>query len=84
MAEVLDISVTDWGETDDATPHEFVEIVAAVTSAPVLAAVVALCKAWISRGKITSVSIAINGARIDVEGATADEIERILRTLQDD
>jgi hypothetical protein len=75
LAEALDIEVKDWGETDGEYPREVVEIVIAIASAAVSAAVAEVVKAWFERGKVRDVEIVRpNGTTISVRGLSTQEM----------
>ena len=74
----LGVEVQDWGDTDDARSHEWVEIV--VTLAPVLLPpLVEALKAWLDSRKVSNVEIVQkDGTQVSIRGATPAQIEQIL------
>lgn len=81
LAETVDLTVEDWGNTDSERPREIVEIIVALGSAGAFTALVAITKAWIERRKIPEVELKGPNGTIRLTGATADDAVAIARQI---
>src|SRR6266568_3468482 len=83
LVGVLDLDVTDWGNTDDIEPHEIVEIITVLGSAGAFTALVQIARLWVERNTMKDVIIEIPTARgplsLKCKSAPAAEIDAFVR-----
>jgi hypothetical protein len=78
MVDALDLTVEDWGQTDTEYPREVVEIVIALGSAALSAAIGEIVRHWLERGKVKEVEIVRpDGTTIAVRGLTKAELKQL-------
>lgn len=78
LAEALGFEVVDWGLTDDKYPREWVEIIVAISSAAMSAAVGEVVKVWMASRKMRDVEIVRqNGTTVSVRGMSQDELKKL-------
>jgi len=84
MVEKFDLDVTSWIDTHpDGRPREWAEIIIALGTAGVVSGIVTLAQTWIARRQIPKVTIGTpEMPAVSVEGATAEDIERIIRAIK--
>lgn len=79
LVDSLELPVENWGYTDSASSHEYVELIVALGSAGVFTALVSIVKLWLERKKITEAVLKGPKGTMILRGGTADDIKRIAR-----
>lgn len=78
MVDALDLTVEDWGDTDTEYPREVVEIVIAMGSAVISAAIGEIVRHWLESKNAKEVEIVrADGSTISVRGLTKAELKQL-------
>ena len=84
LVDGLHAQVSDWGDTDDHLPHEWVEIVLALGgSAVFMGAVVTIIQSVLRRNEIRSLEVVTAcGTKIVAKGITDAQVTAIIEAAQ--
>jgi hypothetical protein len=78
LTQTPEVELRDSRNLDTAEPHEVAEVILAIGTAGGFTAVVGLVKAWFGRNKVGHCVLTTSAGSLDVSGATAEEIERLM------